>query len=76
MHKKYANEDLIDIVGINTDFLKQFSPYISRSQVIEEIKQTFDDLSGRKNLVLDVKGVVPDEESYIKPKRPYTQNAK
>ena len=72
MNRKYANEDLIDIVGINQDFLRLFAPDLTREEIIEEIKSTFDDIreKGRKP-TLDVKGVVEKEEKYIQPSRPY-----
>ena len=72
MNRKYANEDLIDIVGINQDFLRLFAPDLTREEIIEEIKSTFDDIreKGRKP-TLDVKGVVEKEEEYIQPSRPY-----
>ncbi len=76
MHKKYAEQDLIDIVEINQDFLRQFTPDLTRPEIVEEIKRTFDDIrkKDRKNLVLDVKGVVAKEEEYISPNRPYVEN--
>lgn len=81
MRKKYAGEDILDIVEINTDFLRQFAPDVTREEIVEEIKRTFDDIrnlhgvfeNGRK-LVLDVKGVVDAEEEHITPRRPYTQS--
>ncbi|MFH1072432.1 MAG: cobalamin-dependent protein [Nanoarchaeota archaeon] len=76
MHKKYAEQDLIDIVEINQEFLRQFTPDLTRQEIIEEIKRTFDDIrkKGRKNLVLDVKGVIDKEEEYISPHRPYVES--
>ncbi|MBM3233797.1 hypothetical protein FJZ19_01755 [Candidatus Pacearchaeota archaeon] len=72
MYRRYAKEDLIDIPRINQDFLGQFSPSLRRGDVLEEIRQTFEDIgTERKDVILDVKGVVGDEESYIKPNRPY-----
>ena len=76
MYRKYANQDLIDIAEINKDFLKEFSPHLTREQVIDEIKSTFDyikDKKQRKELVLDVKGVMPDEERHINPSRYYSE---
>jgi len=75
MHKKYAGQDLIDIVEINQDFLGQFTPGLTRQDVVDEIKMTFDDIrkKGRADLVLDVKGVVAGEEDYINPNRPYAE---
>ncbi len=76
MHKKYAAQDLIDIVEINQDFLKHFTPDLTRQEIVEEIKRTFNDLrkKDRKDLVLDVKGVVNKEEEYINPTRPYVES--
>lgn len=75
MNCKYALEDLIDIVEINEDFLRQFTPDLTRAEIVEEIKRTFDDIrqKDRKDLVLDIKGVVAEEEKYIHPNRPYTE---
>lgn len=76
MYKKYAGQDLFDIAEMNQDFLRQFTPDLTRPEIVEEIKRTFDDLrkKDRKNLVLDVKGVVDKEEEYINPTRPYVEN--
>lgn len=72
MHKKYAEQDLIDIVGINQDFLRNFAPYLSREEIVEEIKETFSDIrKTNPKIVLDVKGIVEKEEEYITPYRPY-----
>lgn len=82
MYKKYAGQDLIDIVEINQDFLMYFTPDLTREEIIEEIKKTFDDIKreykreygekeGREKLVLDVKGVSQSEEEFISPNRPY-----
>ena len=73
MKKKYGRQDLIDIAEINKDFLKLFAPDLSREEIIGEIKNTFDYIRnvGRKELILDVKGVVRSEEEYINPVRPY-----
>lgn len=72
MHKKYANQDLIDIVEINKDFLEQFTPDLAREDIVEEIKNTFEDIKKKnKKVVLDVKGVVKQEEDYINPERSY-----
>lgn len=77
MYRKYGNEDLIDIEEISTDFLRQFVPSLTRQKIIEEIRQTFGEIHGKRpNLVLDVKGIVSGGESYIKPNRPYAQNVK
>lgn len=76
MHQKYAERDLLDIVEINQDFLRQFTPDLTRSEIVDEIKGTFDDIrkKDRKNLVLDVKGVVREEEEHISPSRHYVEN--
>jgi len=76
MHKKYAEQDLTDIVEINQDFLRHFTPDLTRPEIIEEIKRTFDDIrmKNRKDLVLDVKGVIDSEEEYITPTRPYIES--
>lgn len=72
MQKKYSKQDLIDIVKINRDFLKQFTPDMKREDIIEEIKSTFKDIRNKnKKIVLDVKGVVDKEEDYINPCRDY-----
>ena len=74
MHKKYAEQDLIDIVEINQDFLSQFTPDLKREDIVEEIKRTFDDIKKKnKHVVLDVKGVVGKEEEYVNPSRPYCE---
>lgn len=74
MHKKYVEQDLIDIVEINRDFLEQFAPDLAREDIVEETKNTFDDIKKRnKKVVLDVKGVVRSEEDYINPNRLYAQ---
>jgi radical SAM superfamily enzyme YgiQ (UPF0313 family) len=76
MQRKYAKEDLIDIVEINQDFLRHFTPDLTREEIVNEIKRTFDDIrnKGRDELVLDVKGVVGEEEEYINPSHPYIEN--
>ena len=76
MHKKYAEQDLTDIVEINQDFLRHFTPDLTRPEIIEEIKRTFDDIrmKNRKDLVLDIKGVIDSEEEYITPTRPYIES--
>lgn len=76
MHKKYAGQDLIDIVEINQDFLRQFTPDLTRSEIVEEIKRTFDDIrkKNRKDLVLDVKGVIGNEEKYVDPNHQYVES--
>ena len=74
MNAKYGSEDLIDIVGINRDFLKYFSPHIRREEILEEIKDTFGEIKKKRpELILDVKGVVKEEEEYIDPNRPYAK---
>jgi radical SAM superfamily enzyme YgiQ (UPF0313 family) len=75
MEEKYVNEDLIDISEISRFFMKYFTPTLARCHVIDEIKQAFDDIrqKGRDDLVLDVKGVTPEEEEYINPHRPYSE---
>ncbi len=76
MSRKYANQDLIDIKEINQDFLSQFTPDLTRQEILTEIKQTFEEIrkKGRKDLILDIKGVVKDEEEYVSPSRPYLIN--
>ena len=77
MHEKYAEQDLIDIVEINQDFLRQFTPDLTRQEIVEEIKRTFDDIGKKeRKVVLDVKGVVKEEEDYISPNRPYSKNSR
>lgn len=76
MGMKYAYRDLIDIPEINRDFLRYFAPELTRERILEEISHTFEAISarGRKDLVLDVKGVVGEEEIEINASRPYTKN--
>lgn len=76
MNRKYAHQDLIDVPQINRDFLKQFSPDLTREKILEEINRTFSDISKkeRKDLVLDIKGVVGEEEDYVNSIRPYSIN--
>lgn len=75
-YRKYASEDLIDIVKINQDFLKTFTPELTREEIVEKIKETFTAirLKNRIDLVLDVKGVIKSEEEEINPSRQYCQN--
>ncbi|MBN2111540.1 hypothetical protein JW707_00405, partial [Candidatus Woesearchaeota archaeon] len=74
MHEKYADEDLIDIVEINQDFLRQFASSLTRAQIIEEIRKTFECIRRKtEKPVLDVKGVVKEEEGYVKPSRRYSE---
>jgi len=75
MYKKYGNRDLIDIREISIDFLSQFAPSLTRDEIIEEIRETFEDIHRRRpDLILDVKGIVSGGESYIKPNnRPYAE---
>lgn len=71
-HKKYTSQDLIEIEEINRDFLEQFAPDLTREEIVEEIKHTFDDIKKKnEKVVLDVKGVVRSEEDYINPTRGY-----
>ncbi|HJX50185.1 MAG TPA: hypothetical protein VJ438_01850 [Candidatus Nanoarchaeia archaeon] len=75
MQKKYSKQDLFTITEINRDFLAQFTPDIERGEIIEEIKTTFEDIKNKnKKVVLDVKGVVNEEEDYINPNRSYEKN--
>ncbi|MBW2995888.1 cobalamin-dependent protein [Candidatus Woesearchaeota archaeon] len=75
MMKKWGNEDLIDIPEINRDFLRWFAPETSRDYILGEIKDTFDDIKTiSSNIVLDVKGVVGEEEKYVGPYRPYSES--
>ncbi len=70
MQKKYAKQDLINIVDINKDFLKQFTPDITRENIIEEIENTFEDIKSKNNkITLDIKGVIEREEDYITQKK-------
>ncbi len=73
MERKYSKQDLIDLVGISRDFIKIFCPTLTREFIMYEIKETFDDIrkQRQKDLVFDVKGVVPDEERFINPNRQY-----
>lgn len=75
MYRKYASQDLVDIPEISRDFLMQFCPELKREEIVEEIKTTFDDIQRtNQRVVLDVKGVVGDEEKYVSPRRPYTNS--
>jgi radical SAM superfamily enzyme YgiQ (UPF0313 family) len=75
MHRKYNDEDLIDIPEISRDFLRNFVPSIDRDGIVGTIGETFADIRmfGRKNLVLDVKGVTKEEEEMINPSRDYAK---
>jgi len=77
MAEKYADQDSIDIVEASNDFHRFFTPELTREDVIEEIKYNFDCIRsmGRTDLVLDVKGVTPEEEDYINPNRRYAEAA-
>ncbi|MEW5896234.1 MAG: hypothetical protein AB1668_00950 [Nanoarchaeota archaeon] len=76
MYKKYVKQDLIDTVEINQDFLRHFTPDLTRQEIIDEIKRTFDEIrkKDKKDLVLDVKGVIDCEEEYISPTHPYAES--
>lgn len=72
MEKKWGNEDLIDLVKINRDFLRFFTPELTRERILEEIRSIFAAIRQTgSRAVLDVKGVVPDEEKVIQPRREY-----
>jgi radical SAM superfamily enzyme YgiQ (UPF0313 family) len=76
MAKKYANADVFNIAEISGDFLRYFAPGLTREKVIGEIKGGFDAIRRRERtteLVLDVKGVTPEEEEYINPNRRYCE---
>ena len=75
MQRKWGRQDLIDILDISRDFMRFFSPGLTRDYVIEQIKGTFDSIrkTREKDIVLDVKGVVDWEEKAIQPKRPYSE---
>lgn len=74
MMKKWEYEDLIDIMDISKDFLRYFTPTLTREEIVEEIKQTFRDIRKKNSrIVLDVKGVVGEEEADIEASRPYVQ---
>lgn len=67
MHKKYADKDLVDIVEINKDFLECFSPGLEREMIIDELRDTFEDIKATNpKIVRDVKGVVQEEEEIIR----------
>jgi radical SAM superfamily enzyme YgiQ (UPF0313 family) len=73
MNIKYSRQDLVDIVGINEDFLKYLAA-LKRNEVLEGIKDVFNHIRGkRKDIVLDIKGVVAEEEAYVKPERDYVK---
>lgn len=74
MREKWGNADFIDIADINRDFLRHFAPELSRERVLDEIKLAFADIRSRtlnRRLVLDIKGVLADEEMAISPRRYY-----
>lgn len=72
MDKKWGKEDLINLVKINRDFLRFFTPELTRKKILEEIKSVFAEIKKTGNrAVLDVKGVVPHEEEEIQPRREY-----
>lgn len=74
MREKYGSADLIDIVGINRDFLSHFTAGLAREEILAEIKNTFEDIRKSRNKpVLDVKGVIAKEEAEIQPERPYAE---
>jgi radical SAM superfamily enzyme YgiQ (UPF0313 family) len=72
MHKRYAGQDLINIVEINKDFLAHFTPTLAREEIVEEIRNAFEDIKRTNSrITLDVKGVVNEEEKQIHPQRSY-----
>ena len=74
MAKKYLNQDLIDIPEISQDFMKMFCPSLTRQEIIKEISQTFENIyKKRKDIILDVKGIIPEEEKIIVTNRDYAK---
>lgn len=74
MLAKWGNADIIDIPDINRDFLKHFAPELTRKKVLEEIESVFSDVRAKtpdRRLVLDIKGVMADEEERVNPRRYY-----
>jgi radical SAM superfamily enzyme YgiQ (UPF0313 family) len=74
MQDKWGNKDLIDITEINQDFLRFFAPELTRGKILETIGSIFADIRAKtpdRRLVLDIKGVVPEEEKTIAPRRYY-----
>lgn len=77
MEEKYGDRDLIEIPEISEDFLKQSTNGITRRDILDEIKKTFEDIRKiNPDLVLDAKGVIGWEEEYIQPSRPYIPSVK
>ena len=71
MSEKYSEQDLIDIVEINKDFLRYYSE-LTREDIIKEIKSIFEVIETINNrIVRDVKGVIATEEEFINPYHPY-----
>lgn len=74
MQEKWAGADLLDIADANRDFLRFFSPSLTREEILEEIRMAFADIKQTASqAVLDVKGVNPAEEKVIQPRRRYCE---
>lgn len=74
MQTKWRNVDIIDIADISRDFIKHFAPELTRERVLEEIRTVFADICAKtteRRLVLDIKGVLADEEEAVNPRRYY-----
>ena len=72
MQDKWGSADLIDIPDIHQDFLKFFAPTIDRKTIVKKIGETFAKIRQFNNWsVLDVKGVMPAEETIIQPRHNY-----
>lgn len=74
MRAKWGNVDIIDIADISRDFIKHFAPELTREKVLEEIGSVFEDIRAKtpnRKLVLDIKGVMANEEASVNPRRYY-----
>lgn len=73
MQKKYKNKDMSPIHRISRDVLSVLAPAITREDIIKLIREMYARIrkNGRTDLVLDVKGVTPEEEIIISPQRGY-----
>lgn len=74
MQEKWKNADLSSIPEISRDFLYYFTSGLTREMVLEEIRSTFADIRAKtpnRRLVLDIKGVIEEEEQNIFPRRYY-----
>ena len=72
---KYKKEDLINVKQAHKDMLKYVSPEIIREDVIGSIKEAFTNAKkNNPNIILDGKGLTPEEEKQAECYRPYLEN--